>query len=75
VPDRTIEYIQARAETWRREIVQARIALADEGLSPGQRAALWRIVDHRENRLRMTARDFAAELERIDREIENALRR
>ena len=75
MPDRTIEHIDARAQAWRHEIVQARIRLADDNLSAAERAALWRIVDHRENCLRVTARDLAAELERIDREIENQLRR
>ena len=75
MPDRIIEHIHAHAATWRREIVQARIRLADAGLSAAERAALWRLVDHREACLRKTVRDFAGELERIDCEIENALRR
>ena len=75
VPDATVEHIHARARAWRREIVQARIKLADERLSAAQRAERWRIVDHREDCLRMTVRAFTAELERIDREIEDGLRR
>lgn len=75
MPEPTVEHIHARAQMWRREIVQARIRLADEHLSAAERAELWRIVDHREDCLRTTVRDFAAELERIDREIESALRR
>jgi hypothetical protein len=75
VPDGTIEFIHARAQSWRREIVQARIRLADEDLSYGQRAELWRVVDYREWCLKMLVRDFSAELERIDREIEHELRR
>ena len=67
MPDRTAEFIHARAQTWRREIVQARIRLADYT----QRAELWRIVDYREWRLKMLVADFPAELERIDREIED----
>ena len=59
----------------RSEIVQARIRLADEGLTYNQRAELWRIVDYRELCLQMLVRDFPAELERIDREIEHELRR
>jgi hypothetical protein len=75
VPDGTVEFIHTRAQAWRREIVQARIRLADEDLSSSQRAELWRIVDYREWCLQMLVRDFPAELERIDREIERELRR
>jgi hypothetical protein len=75
VPDGTVEFIHARTELWRREIVQARIRLADDGLTNQQRVELWRIVDYREWCLRLLVRDFPAELERIDREIEHELRR
>ena len=75
MPDGTVEFIHARAQLWRREIVQARIRLADEELPSDQRAELSRIVDYREWCLRMLVRDFPAELERIDREIEHELRR
>jgi hypothetical protein len=75
VPDGTVEFIHTRTLLWRREIVQARIRLADEGLTYAQRAELWRIVDYREWCLQMLVRDFPAELERIDREIEHELRR
>ena len=75
MPDGTAEFIHTRAQTWRREIVQARIRLADDSLSYTQRAELWRIVDYREWRLKMQVADFPAELERIDREIEDELRR
>jgi len=75
VPDAIIEHNEARARRWRRDIVQARIRLADEGLSYAQRRELWQIVDCREWFLKTTVRDFHAELERIDREIEAALRR
>lgn len=74
VPDRTVERIDARTQSWRREIVQARIKLAGDNVSAAERTELWRIVDHRENCLRMIVRDFTAELERIDREIEHELR-
>ena len=59
----------------RREIVIARIKLADDRLSRAQRAELWQIVDCREWCLKMLVEDFPDELERIDREIENELRR
>ena len=75
VPNGTVEFIHARTQLWRREIVQARIRLADEALTYNERAELWRIVDYREWCLQMLVRDFAAELERIDREIEQELRR
>ena len=75
MPDAAVEHIHARAQALRREIVQARIKLAGEQLSAAERAELWRIVDHRESCLRMMVRDFPAELERIDREIEDELRR
>ena len=65
----------ARAQSWRREIVQARIKLADDGLSYHQRRELWQVVDCREWCLKLLVQDFPAELERIDREIENELRR
>jgi hypothetical protein len=75
VPDGEIDSIDARAGQWRREIVQARIRLADTSLSYVQRRELWQIVDFREWCLRMQVRDYPNELERIDREIEHALRR
>ena len=68
-------FAHARAKSWRRDIVQARIKLADEGLTYTQRTELWQVVDCREWCLKMLVQDFPAELERIDREIENELRR
>ncbi|CAN0515435.1 unnamed protein product, partial [Phaeothamnion confervicola] len=59
----------------RREIVQARIKLADDRLPHAQRVELWQVVDCREWCLRMLVEDFPQELERIDREIESELRR
>ena len=75
MPTEVSETIHDRASQWRREIVQARIELADEGLSHVRRAELWRIVDRRESSLKTLVADFPAELERIDREIEDELRR
>jgi hypothetical protein len=74
VPEAKIEFIHHRAQSWRREIVQARIRLADSDLPRNQRAELWRVVDYREWCLKMLVADFSAELERIDREIEDELR-
>jgi len=75
VPNIPTDMARARASSWRREIVQARIRLADERLSYTQRRELWQIVDVREWCLKMLVRDFPAELEQIDREIEHELRR
>ena len=73
--DLPIDFVRGRAEGWRRDIVRDRIRLADEGLSEAQRAELWQVVDCQEWCLRMLVEDFPRELERIDREIEAALRR
>jgi hypothetical protein len=75
VPDAAIDFVHDRAQQWRREIVQARIKLADEHMNPSKRAELWQVVDCREWCLRMLVADFPSELERIDREIEHELRR
>ena len=75
MPKVPTEFIDPRARSWRRDIVQARIKLADEGLTYHQRTELWQVVDCREWCLKMLVQDFPAELERIDREIENDLRR
>jgi hypothetical protein len=72
VPD---DDIHERAQSWRREIVQARIRLADDGLTYNQRRELWQVVDCREWFLKLLVQDFPAELERIDREIESELLR
>jgi hypothetical protein len=75
VPTVPVEFIHSRAQSWRREIVKARIRLADDDLTYNQRIELWRIVDYREWCLKMLVADFPAELERIDEEIEDELRR
>ena len=75
VPKVPTEFVRARAKSWRRDIVQARIRLADEGLTYSERTELWQVVDCREWCLKLLVQDFSAELERIDREIENELRR
>jgi hypothetical protein len=55
----------------RREVVDARIRLAtDRSLSDERRVALWTLIDNREWFLKMLAKDYSAELERIDRELE-----
>ena len=75
MPKVPTEFIAVRAKSWRRDIVQARIRLADEGLSPNKRTELWQVVDCREWCLKMLVQDFPAELVRIDRVIEHELRR
>jgi hypothetical protein len=60
----------------RRDVVAARIKLAtDRSLTDERRAALWTLIDSREWFLRMVAKNYAAELERIDRELEIELSR
>jgi len=59
---------------WRREIVEARIELADEHLAPSRCHELWSIVDTREWLIKLSAANFEAELELIDRELEAELR-
>jgi len=74
VPKVPTEFVHSRAQSWRREIVKARIRLTDDDLTRDQRAELWRIVDYREWCLKMLVSDFPSELEQIDREIESELR-
>lgn len=60
----------------RSDVVAARIELAtDRSLSDAHRVTLWTLIDSRELFLKMVAKDYAAELERIDRELEIELRR
>jgi hypothetical protein len=59
---------------WRREIVVTRIRLASGGLSGAEERSLWQIVDARERFIRVVARNFEDEMEKVDREIEDALR-
>ena len=74
MPKIATDSVHKRATQWRREIVLARIKLADEGLSHAARAELWQVVDCREWCLKMLVDDFPGELELIDREIEDELR-
>ena len=75
MPSGIADHFHDHARPWRREIVKARIELADESLSSARRAELWQVVDCCEWSLKLLVADFPAELERIDREIEAALRR
>jgi hypothetical protein len=75
VPDLAIETMDDLVASWRREIVTTRIKLASGRLSQVEERSLWQIVDARERFIRIASKDFEAEMERIDREIESALRR
>jgi hypothetical protein len=59
---------------WRRAIVEARIRLVEPDLTEAQRRRLWESIDSRELLIKLVAADFEAELEQIDREIEDELR-
>ena len=59
---------------WRRQIVDARIELADQHITPSRCHELWGIVDTREWLIKLSAANFEAELELTDRELEAELR-
>jgi len=60
----------------RKDIAAARLKLgANRTLSDAQRCELWCLVDSHEWFIRMVAKDYAAELEMIDRELEAELSR
>jgi hypothetical protein len=59
---------------WRRAIVEARIRLVEPDLLEAQRRTLWQSIDCRELLIKLVAADYQAELEQIDREIEDELR-
>ncbi len=59
---------------WRRAIVEARIRLVEPDLSEAQRRYLWESIDCRELLIKLVAADYQAELEQIEREIEDELR-
>jgi hypothetical protein len=60
----------------RKDIVTARLKLsANRTLSDTQRSELWLLVDRHEWFIRMVAKDYQEELERIDRELELELQR
>lgn len=48
MPTIPTEFIHSRAQSWRREIVKARVRLADDDLTRTQRTELWHIVDYHE---------------------------
>jgi hypothetical protein len=59
----------------RDQIVNARIKLALEQLSPAQEAELWRVIECIEALIKMRANCFQAELEQIDRQLQEKFRR
>ena len=64
---------EKRLAQWRREIARLRIKLVD--LPIEKQRELWAVIDGREACIRLSGADFTEQLERIDREIEQALRR
>jgi len=55
----------------RKDVVLARVKLAtDRTLTDAERTALWTLIDRSEWFVRMVAKDYAGELERIDRDLE-----
>ena len=62
---------EKRLAQWRREIVRLRIRLVDLL----KQRELWTVIDCRETCIKLSGADFTEQLERIDREIEQALRR
>jgi hypothetical protein len=63
------------AAHYRREIVKSRIQLASCGLSEARVAELWQVIDCREWFLKISTANFFEQLELVDREIEDALRK
>ena len=59
----------------RRQIVNAHIKIALHSVSPTAEVELWRVVDALEALINMQARSFTAQLEQIDRELEQRFRR
>jgi hypothetical protein len=59
----------------RKHIADARLKLSYGVLTDEQRSQLWLLIDSRELFIRMVAKDYDAELEQIDRELENELSR
>ena len=58
----------------RNGIVTTRIKLASsDNLSSAQVSELWRVIDAQEWLIRMVAKDYKVELEKIDRELESEL--
>ena len=59
----------------RHQIVNARIKLAGNCISPADQTELWQVIDCIEALVKMRAQCFEAELEQIDRQLEQYLRR
>jgi hypothetical protein len=60
----------------RKDIAAARLKLGtNRTLNDAQRSELWLLIDSREWFIRMVAKDYTAELEQIDRELEAELSR
>lgn len=74
MPDVSTATLDDLVASWRHEIVITRLKLASDRLSRTEERSLWDIVDARELFIRIVALDFEAEMEKVDREIEDALR-
>jgi hypothetical protein len=59
----------------RQQIVNARIKLAVEPLTPVDEASLWQVIECIESLVRMRSQCFQSELEQIDRDIERHFRK
>jgi hypothetical protein len=71
-----LEATQELMALCRRDIVFARMRLSsDRTLSPEVRDALWHTIESREWFLKMVGRNFEAELEAIQRDLEAELQR
>ena len=72
-----VSFLPARqlVALWRRDIVEARITLISEDLTPTHQDAIWSGIDCREWFIKILAEDFHAEMETIDRMMEAELRR
>lgn len=75
MPGLTIGTMDDLVASWRREIVETRIKLASGRLSRLEERSLWQIVDARERFIGIVSKNFEAEMEKIDRELEDVLRR
>jgi hypothetical protein len=69
------EVVPQLLSLWRTGIVTTRIKLASDDLSAAQASELWKIIDEQERLIRLVAKDYEAELEQIDRELETELTR
>jgi hypothetical protein len=70
-----IEAIEALLAQYRRDVVEARIKLASPNITFEQEKWLWQLIDCREWLIKLVSKRYEAEMEKIDRELEQAFRR